>query len=193
MGKSEYWLTRSRERRRDALVAGTRTAPPDRKKSMHAWRPPLRLPSRCVASVSTASVLRTGRSHSPKNLAYASWCFWLRSSRETKAPVSSSSSPATAERLDDVGAVFLGQVGYARFQCPDQAPHSVCGSCLGGGGRSKEFTKRETHDLRALSLHPPRSGLQRLAQILGKPDRQLVLHRTTILPNPIVMHCSARS
>src|SRR6266702_2973754 len=189
MGKSEYWSTRSRERRRDALVAGTRTAPPERKKSTHAWRPPLRLPSRCVASVSTASVLTTGRSHSPKKLANASWRFWLRSSRETRAPVSSSSSPATTERLDDVGAVFLGQVGYARFQGADQAPYAVCGPCPGGGGRSKEFAQRETHDLRALSLQAPRSGLQRPAQILGKPDRQLVLHRTTTVP--LESHCNA--
>ena len=59
------------------------------------------------------SVLTTGRLHSQKNSAKSSWAFWLRSSRLTSAPVSRSSSPATAEGLHEVGAVLLGQVGHA--------------------------------------------------------------------------------
>src|SRR5712692_9927878 len=187
MGRSEYCITRSRARRREALLAGTRTAPPDRKKSTHASRPPLRPPSRCVASVSTASVLTTSRRHSPKNLANASWCFWLRSSSETSAPVSRISSPATTERFDDVGTMLLGQVACARFQRADQASYPVGRACLGTGGRDQVFAKRKTHDLRALSLHPTRRGLEGLAQIRRQPNRHLILHRRVLLES----HCNA--
>ena len=97
IGRSSYFSMSSRDRRSEASVDGTRTAPPARKKSIQVFRPLGMRPSRWVASVNTASLATTGPVQLSKKRTKSECCFWLLSSRDTSAPVSRRSSPAILE------------------------------------------------------------------------------------------------
>src|SRR5688572_9726851 len=158
------------------MLAGTRTAPPERKKSRQAWRPPRTRLKRWLASVRTASVLTTGLVQSEKNRANSRWRPWLRSSSEISAPVSSRSSPATPNRLQQVVAVARGEIGDPGFERAEQTAHSVR-RASGTGGRETEIVgERQTHDFRGLALAARRRFSQGAAQFAGQTDGELFVH-----------------
>src|SRR5687767_10538117 len=127
-------------------------APPARTKSRHACRPPRTRPSRCVASVSTASVLATGPSQDSKKRRQRSWSDWLRSRSDTSAPVSRRSSPAMLEGAEDVFAMLLREVRYPGLQRPDERTDPIDRTAAAAGGRPEELLKRESDDLRGSAL-----------------------------------------
>src|SRR3989304_9869462 len=167
MGRSAYCSRRRSQRRREAAVDGTRSAPPARKNRTQASRPPRARPSRCVASVSTASLLTTGPAQVPKNRANSWWRAWLRSSRHTRAPVSSRSSAATLQGLEDVGPVSLREGRDPGPDRADQSPYAIRGVAGGPGTGRREIAQGHADDLGVPPLHPTGGDPQSAPQVLG--------------------------
>jgi hypothetical protein len=95
----------------------------------------------------------TGPRHRSKKVLNSAWRDWLRSSSDTSAPVSSSSSPAILEGLDDVLPVPLGQAGHAGFEGTQKGTDAVRRARGRTGRRLKERAERHAHDLGAPALH----------------------------------------
>src|SRR3954470_4411004 len=132
-------------------LAGTSVAPPARKNSRHSSRPPGVRPSRWVVSVRTASVLTTAPRQPEKNSVNRRWWGWLRSRRETRAPVSRRSSPAMLERFQDVGAMVLGQVRSSRLQSTQQVLDTGRRRAVVRGGKLEKAIEGQADDVRPLA------------------------------------------
>lgn len=97
--------------------------------------------------------------------------------RPTIRPVSSSNSPATGERPENVRAVILCKIRNTRPQRADQVSDAFVRR--GQLADSQELAESETDELGARSAHTGRRSLKRLAQAHWQTDRQL-LHKVSL-------------
>src|SRR5207249_6036952 len=100
----------------------------------------------------------------------ARWTCWLRSSKPTSAPVSSRSSPPTAEFLQNIFAVTLGQIRNPSFQGAYEIVHARRWSLRGGLVRTRqELLYSHSHNFRWLALHASRPSPQSPAELPRQP------------------------
>ena len=105
--------------------------------------------------------------------------------------MSSSSSPATFERLDDVLSMFFGEIRHAGRERSNQAPDAVGRLRSGGVAGVQKGLERHAHDVGVLSAELARGATQRATELSREPNGDLFLRAG--LPSTsacIVVHCT---
>lgn len=78
--------------------------------------------------------------------------------------------------------MILGEIRYSGFERADQTPNAINRSSVAGASRHQKSCQRQPNDLRPAPSGPPRRGIERSAQLPGKPYGDLILHD---------VHCNA--
>lgn len=189
MGTSRYFSINSATRCRLARDDGTSRAAPRRKNSKHAFCGRQAGPTRCIVSVTTASVVRIGPIHRDRTATQSECRASLRSSSATNAPVSRRSSPGTSQSLQQVVSMTLAQVWYAAGRRAEQVPHQFDWPALHSRiSFVQELFQGEADHIRPPAPCLPGNPVELRGQIGRHSKGQLPLHS---LSPVVAIQCNA--